>query len=186
VHKKLKWICRRLNLQPYAAGSPERPVKFYTPTELVVTRECVHSPSLSLSVRVVLTPRRDHHIQDGRLYLSNCARLFPCEQPLPEYVRSAPLMCDACGKAPCSCDVDQPTLVRVMHSVEGSRLVRLLRPEFVRKYTRPLCSQAYKCVSNAIHLSLSRCADLTDFMAVLRRTLRPARLNSKSTRPPHT
>jgi hypothetical protein len=37
VHKKLKRICRRLNLQSYSAGW----TKFYTPTDLVATREWV-------------------------------------------------------------------------------------------------------------------------------------------------
>jgi hypothetical protein len=39
VHKKLKKICRRLNLQSYSAGW----AKFYTPTDLIATREWVRT-----------------------------------------------------------------------------------------------------------------------------------------------
>lgn len=90
MHKKLKRIAKKLNLKAHFVGPAHRPVKLFTPTDLLVNRGAVR---LRIGPEEILAAHLLHlSIKDGRLYLSGFARLFPCEQPKPEYLVPIPLL----------------------------------------------------------------------------------------------
>jgi len=87
-----------LNLKPHLAGlQEERRVMVYSAADL-----------------------EGHRGRDGRYYLIDFSRTFPCETP--QHVK-----------------------------IKGINLTNLFRPEFVKRYSKPLCSDAYSNFTDRSH-----------------------------------